>query len=223
MAVLLEVEAVLTDRGRGQHERPEGRPERPHAQRDRPESRAGSTRAAGTDFLQRCAREAACATVAMLCPAADRRLREAANPRQRALHLSAQPRATRISQVCRHGLSPALRRTCRPWKLQPALATPAHRCARRRRPATDRSHKPTRPSVTQTPTPLLPPGDTCRKHVVANSIVNCATSNRANAVVRPSSLPVLVIYDRSGVVVADCCLVSVAVVERPHTPPVMRD
>jgi hypothetical protein len=42
--------------------------------------------------------------------AADRRLREAAKLRQRALHLSAQPRATRISQACRHGLSPALRR-----------------------------------------------------------------------------------------------------------------
>ncbi len=37
-------------------------------QRDRPEPPAASTRAAGTDFLQRCAREAASATVAVLCP-----------------------------------------------------------------------------------------------------------------------------------------------------------
>jgi len=37
-------------------------------ERDRPEPPAASTRAAGTDFLRRCAREAASATVAVRCP-----------------------------------------------------------------------------------------------------------------------------------------------------------
>ena len=85
MAVLLEVEALLTDRGRGQHERPAGRIERLTHKRDRPEPRQASTRAAGTDFPQPCAREAAerDGHDAVSDAAADRRLREAANLRQR--------------------------------------------------------------------------------------------------------------------------------------------
>ena len=156
VAVLLEVEALLTDRGRGQHERPEGRIER-LTHNAIGLSRAQLPRAprAPTSYNgRRPARRSRCRV---------RRGWRSAASRGR------EPTASRPAPIC-STLShadlpsvPARSFTCSSaaragrGSCKPALATLAHRCARRRRPATDRRHKPTRPSVTQTPTPLLCP------------------------------------------------------------------
>jgi hypothetical protein len=157
MAVLLEVEALLTDRGRGQHERPEGRTERlthnaiglSRAQLPRaPRAPTSYNGAPG----RRPARRSRCC-VRRGCRSAASRGRETTATRPAPICSTSShadlPSVPARSFTCS---SPARagRGTCKP-----ALASPAHRCARRRTPATDRSHKPTRPSVTQTPTPLL--------------------------------------------------------------------
>ena len=101
--------------------------------RDRPEPPAGATRAAGTEFLRRCAREAAGATVAVLCPT---RLPTGGFERPRnygdapcTYLLNLEPRGFRKrAGIVFHLLFGG---TCRPWDLQtrdgrwPARLTPA--------------------------------------------------------------------------------------------------
>jgi hypothetical protein len=89
-------------------------------ERDRPEPPAASTRAAGTDFLQRCAREAASATVAVLCPTRlpiggfERPRNYGVAPCTYLLNLEPRGFRKRAGTVF-HLLFGA---TCRPWNLQ---------------------------------------------------------------------------------------------------------
>ena len=89
-------------------------------ERDRPEPPAASTRAAGSEFLRRCAREAAGATVAVLCPT---RLPSGGFERPRnygdapcTYLLNLEPRGFRKrAGTVFHLLFGG---TCRPWRLQ---------------------------------------------------------------------------------------------------------